>query len=126
VARYGIVGLLLFVWFPFYMTGPLVGAVIGYFLGLRVWVNLTVVTVGTILAVISWVLLFEKLHAAAAGLSSVLPLLIVAVLVALAIAVNLRARLKKRRARREDQSPPPPPEERPPQNEEKPGASPDA
>lgn len=126
VARYGVPGLLLFVWFPFWSTGPLVGAVIGYFLGMRVWLILSAVTAGTVLAVLSWVLLFGQLHALAAGFSHMLPLVILVILVGLAVAVNIRTRLKRRRARREDQSPPAPPEEPPPQNDEKPGAPPDA
>jgi len=35
VRRYGIPGLVFFVWFPFSMTGPLVGCVIGHMIGLR-------------------------------------------------------------------------------------------
>jgi uncharacterized membrane protein len=61
VARWGVVGIVLFVWFPLYMTGPLVGAIIGYLLGLRPWVTLTAVWVGTALAIVSWVFVFDRL-----------------------------------------------------------------
>ncbi|MEE8296505.1 MAG: small multi-drug export protein, partial [Hyphomicrobium sp.] len=39
IRRWGIAGLFCFVFIPFWMTGPLIGSVIGYLLGLRVWVN---------------------------------------------------------------------------------------
>ncbi len=34
VQKYGVIGLFAFVWFPFWMTGPVVGSVIGFLLGL--------------------------------------------------------------------------------------------
>nr|MDJ0863540.1 small multi-drug export protein [Gammaproteobacteria bacterium] len=37
--KWGMLGLLAFVWMPFWMTGPMVGCAIGFLLGLRTWVN---------------------------------------------------------------------------------------
>jgi len=62
VVRYGIPGLLIFVFFPFWMTGPLVGCIIGYLMGLRNSVNLTVVLSGTYLAIFCWGKLMKGLH----------------------------------------------------------------
>ena len=42
VRRFGIAGLFLFVFVPFWMTGPVVGAIIGFLLGLRTAVNLAI------------------------------------------------------------------------------------
>ena len=85
VKRYGIIGLLVFVWFPFWMTGPVVGCVIGYLLGLRLWVNISAVLVGTYVAIFSWAFLLHQLHYRVASYSSytatVLMLLIVVVII---------------------------------------------
>jgi len=60
VQKYGVIGLFAFVWFPFWMTGPVVGSVIGFLLGLRVWLNMTVVLTGTCLAIVGCVLQFIR------------------------------------------------------------------
>jgi uncharacterized membrane protein len=52
--RWGIPGLIAFVWFPFFSTGPVVGCVIGFLLGMRPWVTVSVVMAGTVLAIFSW------------------------------------------------------------------------
>jgi len=62
IQRYGIIGLFLFVWFPFWMTGPVVGCVIGFLLGLRTWVNLTVVLGATYVAITGWALFLRHIH----------------------------------------------------------------
>lgn len=59
--HYGIIGLFVFVWLPFWMTGPIVGAAIGYFMHLNVWLNLLVVLSGTNLAILCWAYLLERL-----------------------------------------------------------------
>lgn len=70
VQRYGIIGLFLFVLFPFWMTGPVVGSVIGFLLGLRVWVNMTVVLGGTCAAIFGWAFLMHQFHEQLASYSS--------------------------------------------------------
>jgi uncharacterized membrane protein len=40
IRKYGILGLITFAWLPFWLTGPLVGCVIGLMLGLRPLLNL--------------------------------------------------------------------------------------
>jgi len=62
VIKYGIAGLFLFVWFPFWMTGPLVGCVIGFMIGLRTWLNMTVVLSGTYIAIIGWAIFLRQFH----------------------------------------------------------------
>ena len=62
VRKYGIVGLFVFVWFPFWMTGPVVGCVIGFLLRLRTWVNMTVVLAGTYMATIGWAVFLSHFH----------------------------------------------------------------
>jgi len=83
VKRYGIPGLILFVWFPFTMTGPLVGSVIGYMLGLNPWVNIAVVLAGTYLAVVSWAMLLRDMLGKLAAYGMYGPLIVMAVFVAI-------------------------------------------
>jgi uncharacterized membrane protein len=51
VKRYGLVGLFLFVMFPFMMTGPVVGSIIGYLLNYRPVFNFTIVFSGTLTSI---------------------------------------------------------------------------
>jgi len=83
VLRFGIPGLLFFVWFPFWMTGPLVGCVIGFLLGLRLWVNLTVVLTATFLAIVSWAILLRRIHHHVVAYNPYAPVVLVAILIAI-------------------------------------------
>lgn len=60
VQKYGIIGLFTFVWLPFWMTGPVVGCVIGFLLGLRTWVNMVTVLAGTYVAILGWGLFLNE------------------------------------------------------------------
>jgi uncharacterized membrane protein len=85
IQRYGIVGLFIFVWFPFWMTGPVVGCVIGFLLGLRIWLNMTIVLTGTYVAIFSWAFFLRQLHDRVASYSSYAPMVLVALLVIIII-----------------------------------------
>ena len=80
------IGLLAFVCLPFWMTGPVVGCAIGFLLGLRTWVNLTVVLAGTYLAIGGWALLLRELHARVAEYSVFGPMVLMALIVLIAVA----------------------------------------
>lgn len=62
IQRYGVLGLFAFVWFPFWMTGPIVGSIIGFLLGLPVWLNMAAVLGGTYAAIIGWAFFLRELH----------------------------------------------------------------
>ena len=85
IHRYGLLGLFVFVWFPFWMTGALVGCVIGFLLELRPWLNIGVVIGGAYLAIISWAFLLNKLHDRVARFGSYAPLFILAGLIVIAL-----------------------------------------
>jgi uncharacterized membrane protein len=110
VRRWGIVGIIFFVWFPFYTTGPLVGSVIGYFLRLRAWVTLVAVGVGTLLAIVSWTAasgpFLEWLKGVAPGLPAYVPWIIVTIVLA-GVAVAWLHRRRKRPAATAEPSPGP-------------------
>jgi uncharacterized membrane protein len=88
--RWGIPGLLLFVWFPFFMTGPVVGSVLGFMLGMRAWVVVSTVLCGTLMAIISWTFLIDPLLELTARVGEFVPLLVVLILLVLALAYRLR------------------------------------
>jgi hypothetical protein len=88
--KWGIPGLLIFVWFPFWMTGPVVGCIIGFLIGMRPWVNLTVVLLGTYLAIVSWGLVLNQIYEELAKIGPYVPFVFVGIILLLAIAVHVR------------------------------------
>jgi uncharacterized membrane protein len=85
VRRYGIVGLLVFVWFPFWMTGPAVGAAIGYLLAFPARLTLSVVLIGTYIAMLGWAWLLFGLYTRAAVFGPWVPALIVGAFIVIAL-----------------------------------------
>ncbi len=93
VQRYGIVGLFVFVCFPFWMTGPVVGCVIGYLLGLRVWINISAVLAGTYVAIFGWAFFLRQFHDRVASYSSYTATVLMALLVVIIIVGHLLHRI---------------------------------
>ena len=87
VRRYGIAGLFIFVWFPFWMTGPVVGSVIGYLLGFPAWLTLSVVLAGTFMTMVCWAYLLFGLYTRAADFGPWAPVLIVGLIILIILAV---------------------------------------
>jgi uncharacterized membrane protein len=88
IQRYGIIGLFVFVCFPLWMTGPTVGCVIGYMLGLRAWVNMTVVLSGTYVAILGWAFLLKRFHEQAKSYGSYAGLVVIIVAVIIIATVH--------------------------------------
>ena len=59
--RYGGFGLFLFVFIPFWMTGPIVGAIIGFLIGLKHYTIIAVVAFSTFIAISLWGLFFQEI-----------------------------------------------------------------
>jgi uncharacterized membrane protein len=85
VQRYGIIGLFVFVWLPFWMTGPVVGSVIGFLLGLKARFNIPVVLAGTSVAIFGWAFFMRKVYDRVASYSSYAAIIILALLVVIVI-----------------------------------------
>ena len=81
VRRYGVAGLFIFVWLPFWMTGPLVGSAIGFLLGFPAWLTISVVLAGTFVAMIGWAYLIFSLYTHAAVFGPWAPILIIGLIV---------------------------------------------
>ena len=101
VRKFGIAGLFVFVFAPFWMTGPVVGAIIGFLIGLRPWVNLTVVLVSTYIAIGVWALLLNELNVWAATVNRFAPLALLLAIVLIAVAMHLLIRHRERPAQNE-------------------------
>lgn len=99
IRRYGKVGLFVFVWFPFWMTGPAVGCAIGFLLGLSTGVNLAIVLIGTYLAIGGWAILLRELHDKVAEYSAFGPMILVIVIILVVVAGHLLHRHDRARRR---------------------------
>jgi uncharacterized membrane protein len=88
VARYGMVGLFVFVFLPFWMTGPVVGSVIGFLIGLKARQNLSTVLAATYVAIGVWAVAFEQLNELLAAYGRYAAFATVLAFAALAIAVT--------------------------------------
>jgi uncharacterized membrane protein len=102
VRKFGIVGLFIFVFVPFWMTGPVVGSIIGFLIGLRPWVNVVVVLLATYVATGIWALLLNELSAWAATANRFAPYALVVAIALIAVAGHL---LHRHRARPANQRP---------------------
>jgi len=61
IKKYGSIGLFLFVMFPFFMTGPVIGAIVGYLLNYRAINNFLIVFSGTLASIIIYALIGNNL-----------------------------------------------------------------
>ena len=89
VQRYGIIGLFVFVWLPFWMTGPVVGCVIGFLLGLKARLNIPVVLAGTSVAILGWAFFMHRLLERVASYSSYAAIVILALLIVIIVVGKL-------------------------------------
>lgn len=96
VRKFGIAGLFIFVLVPFWMTGPVVGAILGFLIGLRPWVNLAVVLSATYVAIGAWGLLLNELNAWAATVNRFAPFALVVAIALIAVAMQWVMRQRER------------------------------
>jgi uncharacterized membrane protein len=101
VRKFGIAGLFVFVFAPFWMTGPVVGAIIGFLIGLRPRVNLPVVLVATYVAIGVWALLLNELNIWAATFNRFAPFALFIAIALIAAAMQLLGRRRERPAQNE-------------------------
>ena len=92
VRKFGIAGLFAFVFVPFWMTGPVVGAIIGFLIGLRPWVNLAVVLVSTYIAIGVWALLLNELNTWASAVNQFAPYALFLAILLIAAAMQFLGR----------------------------------
>lgn len=95
--RFKIAGVFLFVWFPFWMTGIIIGSLLGFLMGLRTWVNMTTVVLGSTSAVICWVYAYDKLYNWVGQIHKGIPLALT-VLIILGLATYRIITLRRKRS----------------------------
>jgi uncharacterized membrane protein len=88
IQKYGLIGLFAFVWFPFWMTGPVVGSAIGFLIGMRARLTLPIVLGGTYVAIFTWAAFMRYFHERAAAYSTYAPMILVGVLILIGLAGN--------------------------------------
>jgi uncharacterized membrane protein len=88
VQKYGIWGLFIFTWAPFWMTGPVVGSAIGFLIGLHPLHNLAIVISATYVAIMCWALVLGKIHTSVAGYGPLAPLIFLSIILIIIVAGN--------------------------------------
>ena len=96
VRKFGIAGLFVFVFVPFWMTGPVVGSIIGFLIGLRPLSNIVAVLVSTYIAIGIWALLLNELSDWAATVNEFAPYALVLAIVLLVVVMQLLHRRQSR------------------------------
>lgn len=87
--KYGKYGLFLFVWFPFWMTGPIIGSIIGFLIGIRHYTTMLIVLSGTSLAIVAWTYFLKEMIVLLNQLSSWAPYLILALFILIAVVLKV-------------------------------------
>lgn len=59
--KYGKFGLFIFVFIPFWMTGPIVGSIIGFLIGMKHYVVIFIVFISTIISITLWGLFLQEI-----------------------------------------------------------------
>jgi len=93
---YGIPGLFLFVLFPLWGTGPVVGCIIGYMMGLRILLNLGIVLGATLSAVMVWMFVSKEFYVWGASYSVYMPAVMLGILLVITFSVQMVGWIKKR------------------------------
>lgn len=93
--KYGTYGLFIFVWFPFWMTGPVVGSLIGFLIGIKHYTTMFVVLAGTFLATAIWTYFLKELISLLNYLSSYAAYIILGIFIVVAIFLKLKKSKKQ-------------------------------
>jgi peptidoglycan/LPS O-acetylase OafA/YrhL len=81
------------------MTGPVVGSVIGFLIGMRPWVVVAVVMAGTVSAIISWTFIMDQIREWTSMIGDVIPLLVVFLLIAVIVSIRVKRLLESQALR---------------------------
>ena len=96
IRPFGIVGLFLFVAFPFWSTGPIVGVLVGHLMGLRAVIIFATVVVADALATAAWMWAYDGLRDFNEGLAYIILGGILLISVGGLSAVKISKRLKSK------------------------------
>jgi uncharacterized membrane protein len=85
IRRYGPIGLFALVLCPIWMTGPIVGCVIGFLLRIPVWLNIVTVLTATYVAIFLWAAFLHHVHEHVSSYGSYATSILVVVVIAIAV-----------------------------------------
>ncbi len=88
--KYGKYGLFIFVWFPFWMTGPIVGSIIGFLIGIKHYTTMTIVLSGTSVAIVIWTYFLKELITLLNQLNSSSAYIVVGLFIIIAIVLKVK------------------------------------
>ena len=92
--KYVIYGLFLFVWFPFWMTGPVIGSIIGFLIGIKHYTTMLIVLSGTSLAIVIWTYFLKELIILLNQISANAPYIVLGIFIAIALTLKVLKRTK--------------------------------
>ena len=92
--KYGIYGLFLFVWFPFWMTGPVIGSIIGFLIGIKHYTTMLIVLSGTSLAIVIWTYFLKELIILLNQISANAPYIVLGIFIVIALTLKVLKRTK--------------------------------
>jgi len=87
--KYGKYGLFVFVWFPFWMTGPVVGSIIGFLIGLKHHHTMLIVISGTSFAIVVWTYFLKELISFLDQISAYAPHILLGLFILIALIFKL-------------------------------------
>lgn len=88
VKKYGVLGLFIFTLFPIWGKGPIVGALIGSLMKLKLWVNMGVVLSATYLVTLTLTIVFKKAHGLVLSFNPMAPVILILAVFAAIIGIN--------------------------------------
>ncbi len=88
--KYGKYVLFIFVWFPFWMTGPVIGSIIGYLIGIRHYTTMFIVLSGTSLAILVWTYFLKEIIYLLHQASSYAPYLLLVLFIVVATILKFK------------------------------------
>ena len=87
--KYGVYGLFLFVWFPFWMTGPVIGSIIGFLIGIKHYTTMLIVLSGTSLAIVIWTYFLKELIILLNQISANAPYIVLGIFIIIAVTLKV-------------------------------------
>jgi len=93
--KYGKYGLFIFVWFPFWMTGPVVGAIVGFLIGIKHYYTMAIVLFGTSLAIVIWTYFLKEVIVLLNQLSAHSAYIVLGLFLLIAVALKVFKRKNK-------------------------------
>ena len=81
------------VWFPFWMTGPVIGSIIGFLIGIKHYTTMLIVLSGTSLAIVIWTYFLKEIIVVLNQVSENAPYIVLGLIVVIVLVLKLIKRI---------------------------------